>query len=263
MDLDSRCNPLYGAELVLRLPPCGPLTAPPLRVLAFGDSLTVAPIRKYSNPKITPPAPFEPYALALAEDLGTIARARRVETLAVGLCGNTTREMAEQLNEEEITDKFGRRGNGLRVLLRGHQRFDIALIMAGSNDLPREERCAADIVKDLQEIHMACHDMHVPTLALAVPPLTGLVATSQLLQKRSLVNASLEAWALGAELVTFVHTDSFVPLDGLEADGVHFERKASRALGHGVAQKLRAILSGKCEVTDVDVGWDDDYEAVD
>lgn len=274
---DTAYLPFSGLPQALRLPGFGPLSAPALRLLAFGDSLTLAPILPHHDARFEPPSPFEPYALATAEMLGTgSAQVWRVAAIANGLCGVTAREAVAQMDEVRTHDNLGRHGCGLRQMLR-HEDFDVASIMMGTNDLPGSRR-AEEIASDIQLLHAACHAAGLPTVVLAAPTIRSGSASAEdvlLDEKRCRVNGLLGRWAAVTPRATFLDTCCFVrpgvDPSHFEPDGVHFASEGSRALGLGVAAHLRMLLvggaitirSGCFQHVDRLSAEDDGYEIVD
>jgi len=79
--------------------------------------------------------------------------------------------MLEFAHERVVRDHIGRRGEGLVELCRPRagRRVDLAIIMAGTNDLAHQALPVFDITQRVRGIHEACHESAVCTVALAVP----------------------------------------------------------------------------------------------
>lgn len=130
------------------------------RIVAYGDSLTAGFPSCVS------------FAEALSEALAEAGHP--VEIHACGMCGMTAEQMASGVNEPVLADRIGRFGVGLAELVRERHRggtwraADLALIMTGTNDLagPTAGETIANYVK---ELHAACHDQGVRTVALSMP----------------------------------------------------------------------------------------------
>lgn len=128
-----------------------------LRVVAYGDSLTAG------FPS------FEPYAQSMAETL--VEGGLAVEVVSCGLCGLSAGEMLDATHERVARDHIGRRGEGIVELCRPRsgRRADLAIIMAGTNDLAHQRLPAGDIAQRVRGIHEACHAAGVRTVAVAIP----------------------------------------------------------------------------------------------
>eukprot|EP00746_Dinoflagellata_sp_MGD_P121565 gnl/MRDRNA2_/MRDRNA2_56699_c0_seq1.p1 gnl/MRDRNA2_/MRDRNA2_56699_c0~~gnl/MRDRNA2_/MRDRNA2_56699_c0_seq1.p1 ORF type:complete len:236 (-),score=32.00 gnl/MRDRNA2_/MRDRNA2_56699_c0_seq1:61-768(-) len=235
---------------MLKLPRFGPSNAPLTRILAYGDSLTVAPILPKRDERISPPASFQPYAWALCEALCTSHPELQIEATVVGLCGFTARI-----------------GMGLQKLLESQQ-FDLVLIMVGTNDLGAGYT-PTDIVRNIALLHTACHSRDIQTVALSIPAFGGSVATEEVLQRWQDTNYHLKCWAEGqSHLVAFVQTAELVPYEqggeNWESDGIHFASGGSKALGHGLAAIVRPLFatrsSNKHQWRSYDDGF---YEVID
>eukprot|EP00746_Dinoflagellata_sp_MGD_P121566 gnl/MRDRNA2_/MRDRNA2_56699_c0_seq2.p1 gnl/MRDRNA2_/MRDRNA2_56699_c0~~gnl/MRDRNA2_/MRDRNA2_56699_c0_seq2.p1 ORF type:complete len:259 (-),score=38.91 gnl/MRDRNA2_/MRDRNA2_56699_c0_seq2:61-837(-) len=258
---------------MLKLPRFGPSNAPLTRILAYGDSLTVAPILPKRDERISPPASFQPYAWALCEALCTSHPELQIEATVVGLCGFTARTLAESIEKSELTDNIekmeqsGRIGMGLQKLLESQQ-FDLVLIMVGTNDLGAGYT-PTDIVRNIALLHTACHSRDIQTVALSIPAFGGSVATEEVLQRWQDTNYHLKCWAEGqSHLVAFVQTAELVPYEqggeNWESDGIHFASGGSKALGHGLAAIVRPLFatrsSNKHQWRSYDDGF---YEVID
>jgi len=251
--------PLLASLLSEPVPPLNPLPAPrghapwpagpmPLcfsspapdgtprpRILAFGDSLT-AGYRKSG-------CLFSPYGASLCRDL---LPAFSADVWVCGLSGLTAAHMAGTLDQPVQSDVVNRKGSGLRTALLRHGPFDLALIMAGTNDL--ETTAPRLIAKSIQEMHMACHREGVRTVALGVPSSAVTTEVKKFIQRRREVNDALRMWADETDAVAaYVETGDMLPFDddnGLfEPDGLHFSEMGSEKLGELLAPIVSRALS--------------------
>ena len=60
-----------------------------------------------------------------------------VDIWVCGLSGLTAEELVDGMDDEDIRDSTGRIGRGLQLVLAERGPFDLVLLMAGTNDLPR------------------------------------------------------------------------------------------------------------------------------
>merc|ERR1719253_877807 len=164
--------------------------APQSRILAFGDSLTAG---FFANGQR-----FAPYAAALVESLLPSAAA---DVWVCGLSGLKASELGSKLDAQEIRDVAGRQGKGLRRILAEQGPFDLAIIMAGTNDVGDASMSPESIVTSVRSLHAACHSVGVRTVALSVPPSYASVQSPKqdpLYQGRwQKVNQLLGEWARG------------------------------------------------------------------
>eukprot|EP00811_Abedinium_folium_P002388 NODE_12190_length_1240_cov_2.490566.p2 GENE.NODE_12190_length_1240_cov_2.490566~~NODE_12190_length_1240_cov_2.490566.p2 ORF type:complete len:194 (+),score=47.85 NODE_12190_length_1240_cov_2.490566:239-820(+) len=159
--------------------------------------------------------------------------------------------MAASTDEPEMYDAVYRRGAGIGVILKREGPFDLALIMAGTNDLGRSPNARA-VAREVEALHTACHAHGVRTLALSMPPNRLVGRDSGYTAKWRLLNSSLKTWASGSGrgLTQFVDTAKLVPYtdatEGLlwERDGLHLSPAGSRQLGERLAEYVRPLLGG-------------------
>lgn len=221
------------------------------RILAYGDSLTAG---FYACGNL-----FEPYAEALVSALSPRTLA---EAWVCGLSGLTAEEMAKETDAEVLRDCTKRRGKGLRRILKDHGRFDLVIIMAGTNDLGDIEDAfdPAEVVDSVGALHEACHEAHVPTVLLTLPSCRAAEKEILLEKRRRRFNKQLREWAAGhqqktagvgggeaAGVALVVEAAELLPYSeesGMwEADGLHFTRAGSRRFGTRLAEKLGAYFA--------------------
>ncbi|CAJ1350775.1 unnamed protein product [Effrenium voratum] len=215
-----------------------------LRILIYGDSLTAG------APSMVPFA----QELHRALEGGAGAESCEVETTACGLCASTALQMLAVLEEPYVVDALGGSwGSGLVHLAK---EASLAIIMAGTNDLASPAP-AGDISKAIQGMHVACHRIGVPTVALGVPDAGGRFIRrlgEALPTKRRAVNAALAVWARegfedGTRPELFINTSALLPhgprsrrAGHWERDGVHFTAQGAEALGARLARILRPLV---------------------
>jgi len=224
----------------------------PWKILAYGDSLTAGMCSGGRR--------FAPYARFLVDELRPEVG---VEVWSCGLSGLRASSLAQAMDAREIPDCSRRTGKGLRRILRESGPFDLALIMAGTNDLSQKQGNLAVSLKDPQaivqsvrELHNACHEEGVPTVALSIPP-SRAMSTSlgewERYQKRWMfANGIMKAWARSPEaaaegLAGFIDMNEVLPFregtDLWEQDGLHFSPAGSRYLGKAIARRVNPILT--------------------
>lgn len=222
------------------------------RILAYGDSLTAGYHAKGRR--------FSPYGAALAEALRAEAGGEaEAEVWVCGLSGLKAVRMVERLPARKLRDGIGRVGKGLQALIAEDGPFDLALIMAGTNDLPARGSTAVAVANSVQALHLACHEQGLRTVALSVPPNEGCPSDrvtgsgSRRYEARwTSTNVLLQEWAAqgaqedGAGVALFVDTEGLVPYvegsDLWEQDGLHLSPLGSRKLGEGLAPLLAPLL---------------------
>lgn len=210
------------------------------RMLAYGDSLTAG---YYARGTLFSP-PAKSLGAALAEP---------TDIWVCGLSGLTALQLAEGLEEESLTDVTGRVGKGLLVALRDHGPFDLALLMAGTNDLGKAWDAAA-VAGFVRQLHTACHAEGVSTVALTVPPSGAVQRSSRIRRKQQGVNNALRAMAAEepaaqgkAGFAGVIDTGSLVPYDDestcWEPDGLHYSKAGSELLGQRLAPLVAPLLT--------------------
>lgn len=233
----------------------------PVRVLAYGDSLTAGyhPVGQRSR--------FKPYGKFLAEHLAPHFDA---EVWVCGLSGLSARQMVEKQANPDITDTTSRRGKGLKQAMKDCGPFDLVLLMAGTNDLggSTPPKC---IVEQIKQLHKICHDAGTPTFVMSVPDngrVSELEDEDYIMAWRS-VNADLRKWASSSEAVArvtkYVDVGELVPwsaqsaADGglfCDADLIHFSPVGSETLGISLADAVcRYFDSNPPQEVHVEDAW--------
>lgn len=212
------------------------------RVLCYGDSNTAGFCLGGRR--------FEPYGRALADAL--TAEGMPCEAIVCGLSGLTAAELAAKMNTATIPDVVGWHGRGLVRTLEDEGPFDLALIMAGTNDLGRSVP-PEDIVKHVSQLHAACHERGVPTVAL-VPP---TVLKGPLRAARAELANLLASWARTCPgVVACFDSEELLPRkphNGFwEPDELHLSAAGSTELGRILALRAYPLLSKLA----LGLGWD-------
>ena len=203
------------------------------RILCYGDSLTAG---FYDGGHW-----FQPYGRILADEMA--AYGGRCEVVVCGLSGLSAEDMVAKSNST-LVDVCGVAWKGISRVLNEDGPFDLAILMAGTNDLPypAKRRAAAT---NIGKLHIACHEVGVPTLALAMPPAP---CGSQLWcrdrevllkqMKKVLANFAHNAM-LDYHRMTFFDPAALLnPEDKMlwDSDGLHFSQVGSVVLGKSLAK---------------------------
>eukprot|EP00928_Gymnodinium_smaydae_P082404 TRINITY_DN65746_c0_g1_i1.p1 TRINITY_DN65746_c0_g1~~TRINITY_DN65746_c0_g1_i1.p1 ORF type:complete len:495 (-),score=65.56 TRINITY_DN65746_c0_g1_i1:203-1651(-) len=210
------------------------------RILCYGDSLT-AGYHAFGSL-------FAPYAATLIHNLLPDIAA---EAWVCGLSAVTAKVMANDSESASIKDGVRRMGQGITRILKEHGPFDLALIMAGTNDLSKSK--PDRIFADVKALHVACHNVGTRTLALSVPPSRAALKSKSISPCRSRVNELLREWLSSSDASStpgmFLDMDDIMPYDDddelWEIDGLHFSRDGSRQLGIRLAPLVKAALCSK------------------
>ena len=85
-----------------------------------------------------------------------------------GLSGKSAEDMALS-SETSIVDVCGVAWKGISRVLKEDGPFELAILMAGTNDMT-DPSTRSQAAVNLLRLHIACHEMGVPTVAVALPP---------------------------------------------------------------------------------------------
>jgi len=232
----GECAPMPQRFLAPML--SGSAVARQLRFLAYGDSLTAGYCHGGKR--------FWPYGAALAKGLLPDVVA---EVWVCGLSSLTAGELVESIDDTNICDGADRRGVGLRKALTSHGPFDLALIMAGTNDLGSRGADPHAILTHIRALHAECHREGIQTVALSVPPSGAMAEIPRYRKRWQCLNSLLGDWArrsrdTGVRL--FVDTSSLVPfVEGSELwedDGLHLSESGSEQLGQRLVPLIKPLL---------------------
>jgi len=213
----------------------------PLRVLCYGDSLTVG---FYDSGR-----QYEPYGKTLAEALSSAANGAPVEVHVSGHSGHTVQEMVANLDAAAVEDIAGLIAKGLRrSLVEMPVMPDLAVIMAGTNDIG-SGRKPGSVLDDICKLHAVCHAAGVPTLALAPPAAPKAPAGSSFEEARKVLVFILKQWARTAPAAKLVVNPSeLVPGSAVagawDPDRLHLGPAGSKTLGAKLAPMISSILAG-------------------
>ena len=149
-----------------------------------------------------------------------------------------------------LVDVCGIAWKGLSRVLAEDGPFDLAIIMAGTNDLPypaKRQAAAANILR----LHMACHTVGVPTLAIAMPPapcgseLWYRDRELHVKEMKNLVSKFAHDAKLNYHMMTFFDpADLLGPQNRIlwDSDGLHFSQVGSALLGKCLAKMVLGLL---------------------
>eukprot|EP00438_Fugacium_kawagutii_P020270 Skav227627 [mRNA] locus=scaffold3692:2055:2726:+ [translate_table: standard] len=150
-----------------------------------------------------------------------------------------------------LVDVCGIAWKGISRVLAEDGPFDLAILMAGTNDLPYPDKRRAAAANILQ-LHMACHAVGVPTLAIAMPPapcgseLWCRDRESLLKQMKNLSSKLARESILKLHMMAFFDpADLLNPMDKMlwDSDGLHFSQVGSAVLGKCLAKLVLELQS--------------------
>jgi len=211
----------------------------PRRILCYGDSLTVG----FCDSGMR----FEPYGKTLADSLGTAGIASEVSVC--GLSGRTAEEMIAEKDSAVFTDcaAVDHVGKGLARILNEDANFNVAMILAGTNDLGFAG-CTAGLTANhifarIQQLHAICHQRGISTIAF-VPPCESH-GPARVVQRQ--LAALLATWARKEPQVSALYdVEELVPRacsNGFwDSDDLHMSAAGQRMLGQRLAQLLPPVL---------------------
>jgi len=197
------------------------------RILCYGDSLTAG---FYNNG-----ASFSPYGAVLQEAL--ISQGLQCEVSISGLSGYRADEMVADMFSANCQDMVGKRGRGLAHILDNDDRYDLVILMAGTNDFVPNANLQS-VQRHVCQLHEVCHIRGVPTVMLAAPcnAANMRIGLSQLLRQ----------WANSrSNVLAFVDPEEVIPRRNAtfwESDQVHFTPAGSRALGLSLVPEISRAL---------------------
>lgn len=190
-------------------------------VLAYGDSLTAG----YCNAGFS----FSSYALAIEE------AAPNILCDHTGYSGWTAREMVISCTLPLTLTSADREG----------YKYDLAIIMAGTNDLVCFDQ--DQIAQDLWNLHQSAHEQGVPTIAISIPESHAQTEFKLLADAASAVNNKVEERCNQEALATFVKCP--IPYDQMsgnwEEDGLHMSFAGYDALGQALVPHVLRVLQGR------------------
>lgn len=219
----------------------------PCRILCYGDSNTIGFNNGGKN--------YNPYGDSLAEALSN--GGARCEVGICGLNGHTAQDFAVELEEPKLSDPAGNTGKGLTRIIEEDGPIDLVIIMLGTNDLGKGLH-PEDIANDAAQLHIACHELGVPTIALA-PPFPDREKTRDL---RKQVVDLLPCFLEGREgLLAYFDAEELVPRGPgsfWDPDEIHLSPVGSQLLGLRLSEWLLPVLQAAnleagvaCELDDL------------
>jgi len=225
----------------------------PCRILCYGDSNTAG----YNNQGRS----YNPYAESLVEALNI--GGARCEVGICGLNGYTAQEFVAYLDEPFFEDGAGNVGKGLRRIIEEDGPIDLVIIMLGTNDLGRGLH-PVGIAKDVADLHAACHNLGVPSVALAPPGSLTRGDAVRLRDLRRNVVDLLPSYLEGTDgLLAYFDAEELVPRGPggyWEPDEIHLSPAGSQRLGRRLFEWLLPVLKAakletgvQCDQGDTDI----------
>lgn len=193
-----------------------------LRILCFGDSNT---------------AGFPPGKVPYGKHLEGILN-KQGYSCRVTICGHsglTAKELSARRNDPAIRDVTGVCRPGLACMLE-RERFDLALIMLGTNGLPTQGE--EEILHHIEALHKMCHARNIPTMAFAAVTIDRARAPPGLRRKRLELSLELDKLEDTDPMVLgFVDPRTQVPRNSQfwEPDGLHFSSVGLARFAQSVA----------------------------
>mmetsp|Transcript_102439 Transcript_102439/g.159827 ORF Transcript_102439/g.159827 Transcript_102439/m.159827 type:complete len:601 (+) Transcript_102439:12-1814(+) len=206
----------------------------PCRILCYGDSNTAG----YTNQGRT----YVPFAESLSDMLR--AGGAACDVGVCGLNGFTAKQLRAGLGERHLADTHGRGGKGLARILDEDGPIDLVIIMIGTNDLARGMH-PMTIVNDVLQLHDACHERGVPTLALAPPFGVTLQRNHKSVKLRKMLVELLQSHLDAKEgLLAYFDVEEIVPQSCREywGDAIHFSAAGNQFLGRRLGEWLLPVL---------------------
>jgi len=150
------------------------------RIICYGDSNTAGYFNKGKE--------FQPYGKSLASELA--AAGTPCEVAVCGLCSFTTQDMLNERASTSVATPIGPSGRGLECMLKEDGPVDLVIIMTGTNDMG-VQTSNSTIVQHVAQLHAICHDLGIPTVALAPTQ----VSSSSYRRIRERLAAMIVQWA--------------------------------------------------------------------
>lgn len=192
-------------------------------ILCFGDSLTSG---------ISPPNEDRfPYAIYLEH---AIQQTHNANVHYLGLPGWTSLQMLSDIDGE----------HGLRRMLKIGKPMEVAIIMAGTNDLmlPGEPTTAIDSILSL---HRVCHQEGVRyTVAIGIPPSFQQSSQFDIGNKAQVINDALSHFCASEPKAIFMPFpfDFQASSELWASDGIHFSPKGYQVFGESILPLLQKLL---------------------
>lgn len=211
----------------------------PLRILCYGDSLTVG----FS----TMGGGLLPYGRYLSNELAKKYSA--IEVFVFGLSGAQAVEMAVGVNGT-VTNCARQADRGLGSVLEMDRNFDLALIMAGTNDLMRG-KTGSFIMEHVQKLHEACHTRGVKTIAVAAPKAPKYERDAEFNRNRDAFAETLADWVKCQTMCVSVFDPatcmSCKENDLWDKDRLHLDAAGACRLGTELADVVAEQIGDGCK----------------
>jgi len=207
----------------------------PCRILCYGDSNTIG----FNNGGMS----YNPYGNSLAEALNK--GGARCEIGICGLNARTAEELAGEMDDFFLSDGQGNTGKGLTRIIEEDGPIDLVILLLGTNDLGKGTDPQI-IANEVAFIHTACHNLSVPTIALAPPTGHFRAGGSQARDLRRHVVDLLPWYLEGKEgLLAYFDAEDLVPRgpgNYWEPDEIHLSASGSQLLGRRLSEWLLPVL---------------------
>jgi len=192
-------------------------------ILCFGDSLTSG---------MSPPnTDLFPYALYLEH---AIQQTHNAKVHYVGLPGWTSLQMLSGIDGEQ----------GLRTMLKIGNPMEVAIILAGTNDLMYPDE-PTTVIDSIISLHRVCHEEGVRyTVAVGIPPSFQQSSQFEIGNKAQAINYGLSQYCASDPKAIFMpfpfefQTDSEL----WASDGIHFSPKGYQVFGESLMPLLQKLL---------------------
>lgn len=198
-----------------------------------------------------------PFATALSNQLHKSGIS--AEVAACGFSGLSSLKLLQLAQEDELRDGRGRRGPGLRALLRGSQRpASAVIVIAGLCDLLQSGDEPIAVFRRLKTMLQLCLREGVRTVAMAVPDVGGdaekTLFGSTLSARRRGTNSLLASWVRERDgedrPELLVNPAALMPFGPgsvargfWEKDGVHLTVAGASVFGERLGWVLRPLVA--------------------
>jgi len=161
------------------------------------------------------------------------------EFVNAGICGEKAVSMAPRLNAM------------LSQASKEKKSFDVAIILAGTNDICRQI-LTGHIISQLKQLHSQCHTNNIDTIALTIPELAfELESKGEYQRNRQKVNQELSSFGKQNEKkMAVIDLSTEIPYFSLKEeerqqiwdDGVHFTQAGYQRLADIIFPVLKKMI---------------------